>query len=76
MWLDVPNYILGMLTEVAIHPAAAIHAAEHAFLNRFSMSQDVRTECKAIEKEVYSNKDSVRKRPARYGEPCNGEEKL
>jgi DEAD/DEAH box helicase domain-containing protein len=43
----------------------AIHAAEHAILNRFAMSVDLRTECKAAEKE-YKATESKRKRPARH----------
>jgi DEAD/DEAH box helicase domain-containing protein len=47
-----------------IHPAEAIHAAQHAFLNKFCLSQDMKTECKAAEKE-YKAKETSRKRPAR-----------
>jgi DEAD/DEAH box helicase domain-containing protein len=47
-----------------INPAEAIHAAEHAFLNRFAMAADMKTECKAAEKE-YKTTESQRKRPAR-----------
>jgi DEAD/DEAH box helicase domain-containing protein len=47
-----------------INAAEAIHAAEHAFLNQFCLSQDMKTECKAAEKE-YKTKQSSRKRPAR-----------
>ena len=48
-----------------IHPAEAIHAAEHAFLNRFPLATDMGTECKPAEKE-YKATPSQRKRPARY----------
>ncbi|SJL04493.1 related to helicases [Armillaria ostoyae] len=65
MWLDVPKQIPGWLNSKGIKPAAAIHAAEHAFLNKFALAQDVRTECKAEEKEVLIEKESKRKRPAR-----------
>lgn len=65
MWLDVPKQIPGWLNNKGIKPAAAIHAAEHAFLNKFALAQDVRTECKAEEKEVLIEKESKRKRPAR-----------
>ncbi|KAK0240550.1 P-loop containing nucleoside triphosphate hydrolase protein [Armillaria nabsnona] len=65
MWLDVPKQIPGWLNNKGIKPAAAIHAAEHAFLNKFALAQDVRTECKAEEKEVKIEKESKRKRPAR-----------
>ncbi|KAJ7590973.1 DEAD/H helicase [Mycena floridula] len=69
MWLDLPDAILELLQNdmagIAAMPAAAIHAAQHAFLNHFSLGADARTECKAIEKEVYAQNDSPRKRPAR-----------
>lgn len=65
MWLDVSKQIPGWLNNKGIKPAAAIHAAEHAFLNKFALAQDVRTECKAEEKEVKIEKESKRKRPAR-----------
>ncbi|KAK0448318.1 P-loop containing nucleoside triphosphate hydrolase protein [Desarmillaria tabescens] len=65
MWLDVPKQIPGWLNNKGIKPAAAIHAAEHAFLNKFALAQDVRTECKAEEKEIKIQKESQRKRPAR-----------
>ncbi|KAK0502854.1 P-loop containing nucleoside triphosphate hydrolase protein [Armillaria luteobubalina] len=65
MWLDVPKQIPGWLNSKGIKPAAAIHAAEHAFLNKFALAQDVRTECKAEEKEIKIEKESKRKRPAR-----------
>lgn len=63
-WLDVPKKILDMMNHHGIHPAEAIHAAEHAFLNRFAFSADLGTECKAAEKEY--SKTNSRKRPARY----------
>ena len=65
MWVDVPPSILSLFEDKGIHPAEAIHAAQHAFLNRFPLAEDVRTECKAAEKE-YKKEDSGRKRPARY----------
>ena len=64
MWIDVPNSALYALRAKSINPAEAIHAAEHAILNRFAMSSDIRTECKAAEKE-YMTSESQRKRPAR-----------
>lgn len=63
-WLDVPKSILDLMIAKAINPAEAIHAAEHAFLNRFAMAADLKTECKIAEKE-YKSSDSQRKRPAR-----------
>ncbi|TFK25045.1 DEAD/H helicase [Coprinopsis marcescibilis] len=63
-WIDVPNPILDLLRSLQLNVAEAIHAAEHAFLNQFPLSEDVRTECKAAEKE-YKVTESSRKRPAR-----------
>ncbi|KAK7043795.1 ATP-dependent 3'-5' DNA helicase [Paramarasmius palmivorus] len=63
-WIDVPNHVLPLLRDKQIKPAAAIHSASHALLNQFALAQDVRTECKAEEKE-YLKKESQRKRPAR-----------
>ena len=48
-----------------MNPAEGIHAAEHAFLNRFALAGDMGTECKAAEKE-YKSTETQRKRPARY----------
>ncbi|KAF8831611.1 hypothetical protein HHX47_DHR1000474 [Lentinula edodes] len=64
LWMDVPDLVLQLLRDKRIKPAAAIHSAEHAFLNRFPLASDIRTECKAEEKE-YLKKESRRKRPAR-----------
>lgn len=64
-WLDLPPPILQMMIDRGIHPAEAIHAAEHAFLNRFALGADLGTECKAAEKE-YKTTSTARKRPARY----------
>lgn len=81
MWLDVPKSTLIIIEEVTfythflaianvaqadINAAEAIHSAQHAFLHQFAMSADLRTECKAAEKE-YKKVESSRKRPARYG---------
>lgn len=80
MWLDVPKSALMIMEEVTfcapflaiahvvqadINAAEAIHSAQHAFLNQFAMAADLRTECKAAEKE-YKKAESSRKRPARY----------
>ena len=65
MWLDVPKQTLQLLQDIGINAAEAIHAAEHAFLNRFPLGADLGTECKAAEKE-YKAVESQRKRPARY----------
>ena len=64
LWLDVSKPILDLMHAKVFDPAAAIHAAEHAFLNRFAMAADLQTECKAPEKE-YKATESRRKRPAR-----------
>ncbi|KAK1232495.1 ATP-dependent 3'-5' DNA helicase [Marasmius sp. AFHP31] len=64
LWIDVPNHVLPLLRDKYVKPAAAIHSAAHAFLNQFALAQDLRTECKAEEKE-YLKKESQRKRPAR-----------
>jgi len=64
MWMDVPRRTLDLMKDSGINPAEAIHAAEHAFLNRFALGRDVKTECKVPEKE-YKASESQRKRPAR-----------
>ena len=64
MWLDIPKATLVLMNNNGINPAEAIHAAEHAFLNRFSLAVDLKTECKVPEKE-YKASASQRKRPAR-----------
>ncbi|KAH6918791.1 DEAD/H helicase [Coprinopsis sp. MPI-PUGE-AT-0042] len=63
-WLDVPAPVLALLRTLRIHTAEAIHSASHAFLNQFPLAEDVKTECKAAEKE-YRVTESTRKRPAR-----------
>jgi hypothetical protein len=64
MWFDVPKDILQLLFSKRIAAAAAIHSAEHAFLNRFALARDLLTECKVPEKE-WKHTPSQRKRPAR-----------
>ncbi|RPD79912.1 P-loop containing nucleoside triphosphate hydrolase protein [Lentinus tigrinus ALCF2SS1-7] len=64
MWLDVPKPVLDLMKDSGMNPAEAIHAAQHAFLNRFALAADLRTECKVPEKE-YKASASQRKRPAR-----------
>ncbi|KAG1835727.1 DEAD H helicase [Suillus variegatus] len=63
-WFDVPKDLLGLLREKHFNLAEAIHSASHAWMNRFALSPDLRTECKAAEKE-YNKEESQRKRPAR-----------
>jgi len=53
-WIDVPNNILQHLSFLQIDGAAAIHAAEHAFLNQFHLSTDVKTDCR-VAKEDYQD---------------------
>lgn len=64
LWIDLPKILLDLFKIKHINPAEAIHAAQHAFLNNFCLSQDMQTECKAAEKE-YKAKETSRKRPAR-----------
>ncbi|KAI6129159.1 P-loop containing nucleoside triphosphate hydrolase protein [Pisolithus thermaeus] len=64
LWLDVPQNTLGLLRSKGISPAAAIHSACHAWMNGFALAADLRTECKAAEKELKAA-ESRRKRPAR-----------
>ncbi|KAI0664969.1 P-loop containing nucleoside triphosphate hydrolase protein [Cubamyces menziesii] len=64
MWLDVPKAALEIMRASGMNPAEAIHSAQHAFLNRFALAVDLRTECKVPEKE-YKAAASQRKRPAR-----------
>ncbi|KAL5490199.1 HRQ1 [Sanghuangporus weigelae] len=63
-WIDLPKRTLDILRLKGINAAEAIHSAAHAFLNRFPMAADVRTECKVPVKE-YLAAGSKRKRPAR-----------
>ena len=63
-WIDLPKATLDILRQKGINAAEAIHSAAHAFLNRFPMAADVRTECKVPVKE-YLAAGSKRKRPAR-----------
>ncbi|GJN93801.1 hypothetical protein Rhopal_006859-T1 [Rhodotorula paludigena] len=69
LWVEVPKEALEILLLKNFHPAASIHAAEHALLSLtpvFAMCAegDVRTECKSPEKEM-SSVTTTRKRPAR-----------
>jgi DEAD/DEAH box helicase domain-containing protein len=64
LWIDVSKDVLEMMRFKGINIAEGIHAAEHAFLNQFVLSADVKTECKPAEKE-YAIKQTTRKRPAR-----------
>ena len=63
-WLDLPIQVLHKLSLEGIDGAAAIHAAEHAFLNQFALSQDVKTDCRVV-KEEYVDTGTPAKRPPR-----------
>ncbi|KAF9228793.1 DEAD H helicase [Gyrodon lividus] len=63
-WLDVPKNVLALMRSKGLRPAAAIHSACHAWMNHFALATELRTECKAAEKE-YKLAESQRKRPAR-----------
>ncbi|KAG9318135.1 DEAD H helicase [Chiua virens] len=63
-WLDVPEPILALLRSKGLRPAEAIHSACHAWMNQFTLAAELKTECKAAEKE-YKASTSARKRPAR-----------
>ncbi|KAG2149330.1 DEAD H helicase [Suillus clintonianus] len=63
-WFDLHKDLLGLMREKRLDLAEAIHSASHAWMNRFVLSPDLRTECKAAEKE-YNKEGSQRKRPAR-----------
>lgn len=69
MWIDLPKGTLELMNSKGINAAEAIHATQHAFLNRFAMATDLKTECKPAEKE-YAAKPTSRKRPARYDFHC------
>lgn len=65
MWLDIPNRALEILAEKNYNVAGAIHAAEHAILSLLpnvviTSPGDVRTECKAPQKEYAKVKAPVR----------------
>lgn len=64
MWIDVSKPALELMSKIGISLAAAIHSAQHAFINRFALSSDLRTECKAEEKEKMKV-PTTRMRPAR-----------
>ncbi|KAK9466727.1 hypothetical protein V1512DRAFT_164909 [Lipomyces arxii] len=68
-WIDVPQRAVALMNEKKLHFAGAIHAAEHAIISMtgavvMSSTSDLRTECKAPEKE-FASRESARKRPAR-----------
>ena len=62
-WMDLPTSVLDALRSSNIDSAEAIHAAEHAFLNQFPLSEDLKTDCRVVQED---NKDSQVKRYPRY----------
>lgn len=69
MWLDVPKFVLDILSSHQINAAASIHAAQHCIMSLMptfviSAPEDVRTECKVALKE-FAQQETTRKRPAR-----------
>jgi DEAD/DEAH box helicase domain-containing protein len=62
-WVDLPTSVLDALRSSNIDSAEAIHAAEHAFLNHFPLSEDLKTDCRVVQED---NKDSQVKRYPRY----------
>ncbi|KAG8745683.1 hypothetical protein FRC10_007380 [Ceratobasidium sp. 414] len=64
LWMDVPKDVLSLIKQKGIIPSEAIHAAQHAILNQTHLANDMKTECKAPQKE-YAKYESSRKRPAR-----------
>ncbi|PPQ78161.1 hypothetical protein CVT25_015494 [Psilocybe cyanescens] len=64
-WIDLSGDILRRLYIEEIDGAAAIHAAEHAILNQYALSQDVKTDCR-VAKEEYMDGNVPAKRAPRY----------
>jgi hypothetical protein len=54
-WVDIPKTTLDVLRRKGINAAEAIHAAQHAFLNRFAMASDLKTECKPVSSMLFSS---------------------
>ncbi|KAG5366439.1 ATP-dependent helicase HRQ1 [Yarrowia sp. B02] len=78
-WIDIPQTSMKLIEAKKLSLAGAIHAAEHALINFFPRyvvcgPGDVRTECKAPEKE-FAKRQSTRIRPARliFGDKVGGE---
>ena len=64
LWIDVSKEALELMKMLGLSLAAAIHSAQHAVLNCFALSADLRTECKPDEKERMKT-PTTRTRPAR-----------
>lgn len=62
-WIDLPSSILELLRAHGIDSAAAIHAAEHAFLIQFSLSQDVKTDCRVSKEEDAEGAHNPKRNP-------------
>ncbi|KAF9471178.1 P-loop containing nucleoside triphosphate hydrolase protein [Pholiota conissans] len=62
-WIDLPDNILKLLQMQDIDSAAAIHAAEHAFLNQFVLSQDMKTDCRVVKDENKDDSSSIKRLP-------------
>lgn len=78
-WIDIPQATMKLIDAKNLSLAGAIHAAEHALINFFPRyvvcgPGDVRTECKAPEKE-FAKRQSTRIRPSRliFGDKVGGE---
>ncbi|AOW05461.1 P-loop containing nucleoside triphosphate hydrolase protein [Yarrowia lipolytica] len=78
-WIDIPQSTMKLIEAKKLSLAGAIHAAEHALINFFPRyvvcgPGDVRTECKAPEKE-FAKRQSTRRRPSRliFGDKVGGE---
>lgn len=69
LWIDIPKRALDYIHIKGLSAPAGIHAAQHAIINMlplFILSglDEIRTECKAPEKE-FGHRENKRKRPAR-----------
>ncbi|QPG74790.1 hypothetical protein FOA43_002124 [Brettanomyces nanus] len=69
LWIDIPDKALEYIHIKGLSAPGGIHAAQHAIINMlplFILSglDEIRTECKAPEKE-FGHRESSRKRPAR-----------
>ncbi|WFC99213.1 ATP-dependent 3'-5' DNA helicase [Malassezia yamatoensis] len=71
IWIDVPWGLVQVIAEHGVNASAAIHATEHAILSLTPLfvasgTEDVRTECKLVQREVGDQKTPTkRKRPSR-----------
>ncbi|KAI9456769.1 hypothetical protein HD554DRAFT_2177925 [Boletus coccyginus] len=63
-WFDVPKSILALMRSKGLQSAVAIRSARGAWMNQFALAVELRSECKAAEKES-KVVESKQKRPAR-----------